>query len=308
MNKRTIDLNLLVAFEALLAERSVTRAAQRLGVTQPAMSNSLRRLRVLLDDPVFVRSPRGMLPTPRALALGPSIEAALGSIRNSIEAVGFDPRRSAVRFVIATLDYMEAVYLPALIANIEAAGPGIRVLVKRLPSIYEVPQGLLASGAIDCALSLFPLPLTPQSFLSGQICGREDWVCIARKGHPGLRRRLTLPAYARLKQLSISYPESGGPGMIDRLLAAQGLTRVCPASVPHFGTLPFHVAGSDCVATIPRRQALPYVRALNLQVAEVPFIPASDVSLVWHARVEADPAHVWFRKQVIEAVQALQSS
>jgi len=305
LNARDIDLNLLVAFEALLAERNVTRAAHRLGVTQPAMSNSLRRLRVLLQDPVFVRTSEGMSPTPRAIAIGPAIEAALNSIRSSISVTGFDPERSVARFTIATLDYLEALYCPALISNLEKTAPGIRVQVRRLAAIYDIPQPQLESGAMDCAFGLFPQPLTPGSSLHSQVVGQEDWVCIARRNHPSFRRRLSLKAFAGLKHLAVTYPEVGsGSGMIDRQLAARGLTRVCPASVPHFTTLPFHVAQSDCIATFPRGLARFFARILPLQIAEVPLpMPDTNISLIWHSRVESDPAHRWFRKMVIDSLE-----
>jgi DNA-binding transcriptional LysR family regulator len=304
MNVGDIDLNLLVAFEALFAERNVTLAARRLGVTQPAMSNSLRRLRALLDDPVFVRTSEGMTPTPRALALGPPISAALNSIRASVSATGFDPERSATRFSVATLDYLEALYFPKLIDRLSTAAPAVRLDVRRLAAIYEVPQQQLESGAIDCAFGLFPQPMTPQSSLHGQILGEEDWVCVARRGHPTFRRRLSIKAYAGLNHLAVTYPEiSGSGGMVDRLLAARGFSRRCAASVPHFTTLAFHVAQSDCVATLPRRLATFFARALPLQIAELPLAgPGSNISLIWHSRVESDPAHRWFRQMIIDSV------
>jgi DNA-binding transcriptional LysR family regulator len=304
VNIGDVDLNLLVVFEALLAERNVTRAARRLGVTQPAVSNALRRLRALLGDPVFVRTPKGMMPTPRALAVGPAIEAALNGIRTSISFTGFDPRRSAARFTVATLDYLEALYFPPLIHQLESVGPSIQLHVRRLAAIYEVPQQPLASGTIDCAISVFPQPMTPQSHLHSRVLAREEWVCIARRGHPAFRRRLSLKTYAGLKHLGIIYPEAesgSGSGMIDRLLATHGLTRTCPAHLPHFTTLPFHVAQTDCIATLPRRLATLYARVLPLQIAESPLEKPSDISLVWHARVEADPAHRWFRGMLVDA-------
>ncbi len=305
MNVADVDLNLLVAFEALYAERNVTLAARRLGITQPAMSNALRRLRLLLQDPVFVRTPSGMAPTPRALAIGPAIAGALNSLRATLSATGFEPLRSAARFSVATLDYLEALYFPKVLAKLAVVAPGVSINVRRLGAIYEVPQQQLESGAIDCAFGLFPQPMTPQSSLHAEVVGQEDWVCLARRGHPALRRRLTLKAYAGLKHLAITYPEVvSGQGMMDRLLAARGLARTCVASLPHFTTLPFHVAQTDCVATLPRRLASFFARALPLQMAELPLAPrTSPISLIWHSRVEEDPAQGWFRRVVIEAVR-----
>lgn len=305
MNTRDIDFNLLVAFEALLSERNVTRAARRIGVTQPAMSNALRRLRALLGDPVFVRTSEGMTPTPRALALGPAIADALNAIRTALSASGFDPQRSAARFSVATLDYLEALYFPHLISKLEAAGPAIHLRVRRLGAIYEAPQSQLESGAVDCAVGPFPQPMTPQSGLLSQVLTQEDWVCVGRRGHPAFRRRLSLKTYAGLRHLAVRYPEPGAySGMIDRQLAQHGLTRACPASVPHFLTLPFHIAQTDCIATLPRPLATLFARALPLQLAEAPLPEPTAVSLVWHSRVESDPAQRWLRKIIIETFAA----
>jgi DNA-binding transcriptional LysR family regulator len=305
MNTADIDFNLLVALEALLAERNVTRAARRLGVTQPAMSNALRRLRVLLDDPVFVRTSEGMTPTARALAIGPAVADALNGIRAALSATGFDPQRSTARFTVATLDYLEALYFPRLIDKLAAAGPAIHLRVRRLPAIYELPQQQLESGAIDCAVGPFPQPMTPQSGLLSRVLIDEDWVCVGRRGHPAFRRRLTLKTYAGLRHLGISYPEpGGGSGMIDRLLAAHGLTRTCAAFVPHFLTLPFHVAQSDCVATLPRPLARLFARALPLQIVDAPLPKPSGISLVWHSRVDGDPAQRWLREMIVETCAA----
>jgi DNA-binding transcriptional LysR family regulator len=306
MNANDIDLNLLTAFEVLLAERNVTRAARRLGVTQPAMSNSLRRLRTLLGDPLFVRTSEGMSPTPRALTIGPQIISGLESIRRSINATGFDPKSSAARFAIATLDYLEALYLPALLERMICSGPDIKLRIQRLPTLFEVPQLALETGDLDCALGLFPQPMTPQSSLHSQILGQDDWVCIARRGHPTFRRRLSLKEYATLKHLAIIYPDADiGAGMVDRHLVARGLTRKCPLALPHFITTPFHVARTDCVSTVPRRVAAYYSKILPLQVADVPLeLPPINIGLVWHARVEGDVAHRWLRKMITDAVQS----
>ncbi len=306
MNAYDIDLNLLAAFEVLLAERSVTRAARRLGVTQPAMSNSLRRLRSHLDDALFVRTSDGMAPTPRALTIAPQIIAGLASIRGSINATGFDPKRSAVRFRIGTLDYLEALYLPALLERIVASGPDINLRTERLSTVFEVPQRALETGTLDCALGLFPQPMTPQSSLHSQVLGHDDWVCIARRGHPTFRRRLSLKEYAALKHLAIIYPDAdSGAGMVDRHLGSRGFTRKCPLALPHFMTAPFHVAQTDCVTTVPRRMATFYGKILPLQIAEVPVaLPPINVGLVWHARVEGDAAHRWLRKMITDAVQS----
>lgn len=299
MNVNNFDLNLLLVFEAMYFERNVTRAALRIGLTQPAASNALSRLRDLLDDPLFVRSAQGMVPTPRALALGPIIETALANLREGLKVKAFEPERSIVSYRISTLDYLEAAYLPGVIDTLAHAGPGLSLRVHRLESIFGSPKAALDSGNIDCALGIFPLPLPPQDMLHSQLLGWQDDVCIARKGHPALLRQLTLDSFAGLQHLGVSYPTSETSGQIDQQLASHGHARVCPATVPHFLTLPFHVAASDCVGVLPRSLALHFGKMLDLQIAELPpFLPPLAISLVWAQRLDRDPAHVWFRDMV----------
>lgn len=205
------------------------------------------------------------------------------------------------RFSVATLDYLEALHFPRLLGKIEAAGPAMHLRVRRLPAIYEVPQQQLESGSLDCAVGPFPQPMTPASGLLSQVLAAEQWVCVGRHGHPAFRSRLSLKTFASLKHLAVSYPDpGGGGGMIDRLLAAHGLTRTCPATVSHFMTLAFYVAQTDCIATLPRPLATLLARALPLQLAEAPLPKATAISLVWHSRVEGDPAQRWLRKMIVE--------
>lgn len=302
---RHLDLNLLLVFEALYAERSVTRAARRLGVTQPALSNALRRLRTMFDDPLFVRARDGIAPTPRALALGPRVSAALVNVRDAIDETGFDPQRSAGRFTVGTLDYLEALQLPGVVNRLAKAGPAITLNVRRLASIFEVPQQALEAGAIDCALGLFPLPLAPQTGLHAAVLREEAWVCVGRRAHPDFSTPLSLERYLGLTHVAVSYPENDRAGLIDRQLAALGFRRNCVAVLPHFMTLPFHAATSDCVATLPRSVAAAFASPLGLEVSELPFeLPRVSISIAWHERLDRDPAHAWFRTLLIGALGA----
>jgi DNA-binding transcriptional LysR family regulator len=275
----------------------------RHGVTQPAMSNALRRLRDLFDDPLFMRTPEGMAPTPRALELAPTIEAALGSLRGVIKADGFDPGLSRARFTLGTLDYLEALYAPDVVANGQREGPGTTLQIRRLEAIFQLPEAQLAAGAIDCALGLFPQPLAPQAGLHGQVLGEEDWVCVVRRGHPALAEPLTLERYAALRHVGVNYLEAPPAGMIDRRLSEHGLSRTCAVWTPHISAAPFHAAASDCVATVPRGLAQVLARSLPLEIVELPLpMPSVAVSLVWNARVDRDPSHRWFRALVADSV------
>jgi DNA-binding transcriptional LysR family regulator len=193
----------------------------------------------------------------------------------------------------------------AVLARSALAAPGVELHFKRLTTLFEVPQGQLESGVLDCAIGLFPQPMTPQSSLHSQILGHDDWVCVARRGHPELRRKLSLKTFAGMQHLSIVYPDvSSGAGMMDRYLAARGLTRNVAAALAHIMTVPFHVARTDCIGTVPRRVALFFSKVLPLQVVEVPpAVQPINIGLVWHARVNGDAAHRWLRQMITDAFQ-----
>jgi DNA-binding transcriptional LysR family regulator len=303
MNQR-IDFNLLAAFEALFAEQSVTGAALRHGVTQPAMSNALKRLRDMFDDALFVRAPGGMAPTPKALELAPTIEAALASLRGAVADRGFEPRGSRARFTWATLDYFEVLHAPGILCAVQREAPAVTVQLRRLETIFQLPTTQFAEGSIDCAVGLFPQPLPPQAGLSGQPLGREDLVCLVRRGHPEAESRLTLETYTRLKHIGVLYPGAHSVGMIDRRLAEHGLNRTCALWTPHFTAAPFMVQATDCIATVPRGLAQALAPSLSLKVVELPLpMPALMASLVWTARVDKDPSHRWFRGLVADRIK-----
>jgi DNA-binding transcriptional LysR family regulator len=294
-----IDLNLLRVFQAVFLERNVTRAAARLGLTQPAMSNALRRLREMLNDPLFVRPSREMLPTPRALEIAPRVDEALKAVGGILVKFPFDPRKSTARFSIAATDYVEFVCLASVHPRILAEAPGMALAVRRIRTLFEPPADDLTSGVLDFAIGPFPLPPTPQSGLHSLPLFRDRWVCLARKAHPTVKRRLTLNHFVSLKHIPISYPSTPGPGMVDRLLADHGLKRTAATTVAHFITVPFYVANSDCIAVVPARLARFFAGFLPLRIFPLPFaVPPLQVSLIWHARTHSEPAHVWLRKLI----------
>jgi len=301
MNIERLDLNLLNVFDVMFHERNVTRAARRLGITQPAVSNALRRLRGLLADPLFIRTPGGMIPTPRAMEIGPAVVAALAGLREAVSVSGFDPTHATTRFSLGALDYLEPLYLPGLVRHLAQSTAGAGISVHPLASIFDLPATQLESGAMDCAVGLFPQPLPPRASLHGKVLFLEDWVCIARRDHPQFAPGISLAEYAALKQVAINLRGNDSAGLIDRLLAERGLTRQRPIVLPHFSTVPFMVAETDCIATVPRSLAQLFATHLPLQIAETPVpMPEMNISLVWHARTEADAARRWFREAVAE--------
>lgn len=301
MNVASIDLNLLTAFEALLAERNVTRAGGRLGITQPAMSNTLRRLRQLFGDPLFVSGKHEMLLTPRAMELGPKVIAALHVIRQALPKLQFDPRRSSMSFFVGCTDYLEVLLVTKVHRRLQLEAPGMSLNVRRVPTMFIPPQQELESGTLDFAMGPFPMPLAPQSRLHSLTLFRDQWVCLIRKRHPVIKHRLSLKQLVSLKHITVSYPATDGPGMMDRLLADRGLKRTVAVNVAHFLTVPFYAANSDCIAIVPMRLAEIFVKVLPLQIFPLPVSPSPlDISLLWHSRIHSEAAYVWTRNLIAQ--------
>lgn len=299
MNITGIDLNLLPIFDALMIERSVTRAAERVGLSQPAVSNALSRLRGHFGDRLFVKARKAMVPTPRALELAPDIQDALARARSAFQRPAFRPETCVKTFRLATTDEVELALIPALIKKLNSVAPGISIGCTRLQGILRVPEVDLHSGALDGAIGLFPHPISVESGRFASELYRARYVCVARAGHPVLKSRLTLKQFCKLDHVVTYYPGEG-PGLIDRLLAPKGYKRNIKLSLPHFLTVPFVVAGSDLIATVPAVVAKALCGALQLRSFKCPVaIPPLTVSLVWHSRTHEDSAHKWFRDFIV---------
>lgn len=290
-----IDLNLVLALDALLAERHVTRAAARLGVTQPAASHALARLRDVLGDPLLVRGPGGaMAPTPRATQLAPQIHKLLGELAGVLRGAAFDPATARRTFRICTTDYVELVLLPRLVERIARLAPGIDLWVH---SFAEWGDEELATGALDVVIGLPRGAARPAGSYEKRLFD-ERFACIVRDGHPLARSRLTLARYCAAQHLLVT--PRGTPGsLVDDALTAQGKTRRVALAVPHFLVVPHIVAGSDLIATLARRIAAPLAAPLGLAVLPPPVaLPKFAIALAWHERNHHDPPHRWFRDQI----------
>ncbi|HWL89212.1 MAG TPA: LysR family transcriptional regulator [Polyangiaceae bacterium] len=298
MNVAHINLNLLVSFDALMTERNVTRAARRMGVTQSAMSNALAQLRQLANDPLFVRTPGGMLPTETARAWAGPVRQALSLIDGALTArAAFDPASSERRFVIAASDYVGYVLLPPLLHRLSRAAPRVRFDVRPWGR-HEVPP-TLATGEVDLMLGFYDRIPTGHH---EQILFEERYVCIVRKGHPGIGRRLTLAKYLELAHILVS--ETGESGSVDRALAEIGQTRRIGLRVSHFLMVPPLVAATDLVAALSQRVAAPFARPLSLQIFPPPIaLPISKIGQVWHEQTDRDPANRWLRGILREIAQ-----
>jgi len=298
------DLNLLVVLDVLLAERNVTKAANRLGLSQPAVSNALARLRGALGDPLLVRTRAGMAPTPRALALVGSLRDALDLMGNTLtDAESFDPENARRTFVLAATDYVQFVLLGKLVARIRRVAPG--VVLEVLPVVQTFPWPQLEAGSIDLVLGGASVRDTPRGLHRRRLF-RDRVVCILREGHPYATGTLTLERYLELAHIE-ALP-LGSHGLADEVLAqlGPGRQRKLAVTVPHFLVAPFIVVQSDCCFTLAERIAVPMAEKLPLRVRPLPFeMPSVSIGAYWHDRVHGDAAHRWLRRLVAEVTGAL---
>ncbi len=298
------DLNLLVAFDLLMEEKNVSRAAERMFVTQSAMSHTLQRLRQQLDDPLLVKTPAGMKPTDRALSLVDPVKAVLRDIKRLIRAPEeFDPSQSRRRFVIAATDYMDLLVLPPLIERIALGAPSIDIHVKRTELPF--PEAALEHNDLDVVLG-FDTILKPPVYLSRSKLFDDRMTCVVSKKYQvGENRELTLEEYVSGKHMLISRTGTR-VGLIDEWLAERGLTRRIALIVPHFLSAPFIVAKTDMILSLPERIANEFVGLAPLNILALPFeLPAYDLVMVWHPLRDPDPAHRWLRDQIMEVSRNL---
>ena len=281
-----IDLNLLTGLEALLEEANVTRAAKRLGVSQPAMSHSLRRLRDLLGDPLLVRTKQGMTPTPRALELRPAVRAALDAAEVVLRAApGFDPATAARTFTLSMADQASFLLLPQLAARIAREAPGVVLDVRAAPleAIADV---------LDLAVGVFG---DAPANVHEQELWHETFVCVLRKGSAASRGVFDRKRYLSLPHLLVA--PRGTPGSpLDDALARSGERRQIALRVPHFLVAPHVIATTDLVWTAPANIARAFVDQLPLVMRDPPLrLEGFNVKMRWHARLHRDPGLAWLR-------------
>lgn len=289
-----MDLNLLPVFDALMTERNATRAAARLGLTQPAVSHALGRLRVLLGDPLFVRSPGGMTPTPAAEAIAGALRPALRGIAAAIGVrEEFVPATSSRQFVIGLSDYASVVLLPRLLEVMKKDAPHATLVVKS--TAHAQGLQLLEDGGAELIAGNFPLP---PPHMKEQRLYTDDFVCAARADHPAFRRTLTMKRYLSLEHIQVS--TRGEPhGYIDGTLKESGAERKVSVTVGHFLVAPLILRGTDLIATEPRRLLAPLAKQFGLVLKPPPFaIPSFAVTQIWHSRHTADAPHAWLRETV----------
>jgi DNA-binding transcriptional LysR family regulator len=294
------DLSLLVTLDALLQEGSVTGAARRVGLSTPAMSHALARIRIRLGDPILVRSGRGMLLTPRAEALRSEVHRVVNDARATL-AVGrpFVASELTRTFVVHASDYVLTILGAEVDRLLRAEAPG--VCLRFVPNTPDDAAQLRDRGA-DLAVGIYGD--LPQEMRSRQLL-TDRFVCVVRREHPVVARRLTLAQYASLPHLQIA-PRGKPGGYIDDVLRERGLTRTVARAVPYFVTALQLAAETDYVLTVSERIARRFAEPLGLEQREVPLpLRPYALSLVWHPRVESDPGHRFLRDAFVRAARAV---
>ena len=291
------DLNLLLVFEALFRQGSVTRAAAQVGLSQSAMSSALGRLRTQFGDPLFVKTRSGMLPTPRALELAPALTEALAMVRGAMgKREAFDPATSTRSLRIYMTDVGETVLLPTLMTYLQERSPAMRLETAQLPAA-ELPLRM-ESGEVDLAVGY--LPQLPEKIRRTRLF-EEHYVCMTRPDHPlGRKGPLTLKEFLSARHVLIASMGSGHQ-VLERTLAERGVHDNVALRVPHFVLVPLIIANTDLIVSVPSRVAGATARLMKSKVHPLPIpIPSFDVSVFWHERVENDGANRWLRAAMLE--------
>jgi DNA-binding transcriptional LysR family regulator len=296
VNLRRLDLNLLLTLDVLLSEHNVTRAAERLNLSQPSVSVHLARLRDLFGDPLLLPGPRGMRPTARADALREPLRQALETLERAVApAAPFDPAASAHTWRVAASDYSETTVVQPALGGLRSAAPGSRL------AVVEVVPSRIARQAEqgDIDLAFHTTEGAPPG-LRRRALFTERYVLAARAGHPRLKRKPTLAQFCALEHVIVS-PDGGGfAGATDQVLAQAGLSRRVVLSVPHFLFVRSVIETTDLVAMLPARVA---GNSAALRIVEPPVeVPGYEMSMLWHERAHRDPAHQWLREFIARSV------
>lgn len=296
MDLREIDLNLLVVFNQLLLDRSVSTAAEKLGLTQPAVSNALKRLRAVLKDELFLRTSRGMEPTPYALHLAEPVIYALNTLQTAFTTRdSFTPETSTRNFQLAMTDIGEMYFMPPLMVALSKEAPHVRVSTVR-PNTGNLKEDM-ESGTVDLAMGL--LPNLQTGFFQRRLF-LHKYVCIFRKGHPLAKSPMTLKQFTELEHVGVIAANTGH-SEIDGLLERAGIKRKMRLVVPHFIAVGHILQSTDLIATLPERFAerceVPFGLATSPHPVRLPDIA---INLFWHAKVNRDPANMWIRQLFVK--------
>lgn len=296
MQLKDIDLNLLLVFHQLLLHRRMSRVAEALGMTQPGVSNALKRLRILLGDELFVRTTRGMEPTPYAAALSEPIGYALSTIHDSLNEVShFDAATSKRKFMIGMTDIGEVYFLPQLMSALRAQAPGITVSTVRNAAVNL--QDEMEAGHIDLAIGL--LPQLKSGYFQRSLF-RQRYVCMFREGHELDKGAITQEEFEAADHVVV-VSSGTGHAIVDLTIDRLGVRRNVCLTVPHFVAVGHILAASPMIATVPERYAMACTTPFGLRYVAHPFpLPEININLFWHARFNKDPANKWLRSLIFE--------
>jgi len=296
MNLKDVDLNLLVVFNELQKHGRVSAVAQSLGISQPGVSNALARLRKLLGDELFLRTSRGMVPTPYAESLAQPIADALSALLVTLSArARFDPARSERAFVIGVNDVGETYFLPRLMRALDGAAPGVTIRTVRTTSIDVKDE--MERGRIDLAMGF--LPGLKSGFFQRKLFS-QPYVCVFRRGHPLARTGVSAKQFRAAEHVAI-VSEGTGHGVVDEVIEQAGIRRRLRLTVPHFMAVGPVLAATDMIAVVPRRFADCACEPFGLATAPCPVkIPESVINVFWHARSHREPANQWLRQVVVD--------
>ncbi|NJD05075.1 MAG: LysR family transcriptional regulator [Methylococcaceae bacterium] len=297
---------MLLAFDLLMRELNVSRAAKRMFVTQSAMSQILQRLRQQFDDPLLVKTATGMQPTERALSLVEPVRLILRDVSRLLEtSAPFDPGASHERFAVAGSDYIEFLVLPRLIERVRREAPHVEIHVSRTDAGNL--EARLESGELDLALG-FDAVLRLSATTRRARLFQDTVVCVASASPGGIEDSLSVEDYLKTSQLLISSCDMNAV-LVERWLSKQGMERRVAAVVPNFLSAPFTVASTDLLLSLPRRIAAACVAFSPLKIVEVPLgLPPYEVVMAWHPVKEKGPAHQWLREQVLQVSREIDSA
>ncbi|MEO0442291.1 MAG: LysR family transcriptional regulator [Pseudomonadota bacterium] len=312
MNADQFDLNLLRSLDVLLRECNVSRAAEKLNVSQPAMSNSLKRLREYFNDPLFIRTTSGMVPTEKALALEPMIRQSLSMAEAALVPSGdFDPANSNQVFRLLVSDYVEGTLISSLVAYLQAHAPGLSL------DILTLSDGSfqdLEKGAIDLAINRFDM--IPQSFHQ-RLLWQDSFSCLVAADHP-LLHKPSLPTYLDCAHIWVSktgigvgtgMSQSSERGWVDDVLSSLGHKRTISVFTRHYQIIPALVRATQLVATVPTRAALLFSDQADLVFIQPPFtIPAIEVKMVWSSVLHHNASHQWIRQTLVNLASHISAS
>ncbi len=297
MNLRNVDLNLLTIFDAIMQTGKLSGAAEKLGMTQPAVSNALSRLRLTFDDELFLRSRYGMTPTPTANALVGPIRQALSLIETTLEdGADFDPDDSSRTFNLAIGDFGEIVLLPALLARLSEYGGDLRI--RSFPETDQSSFELVKQGQLDF---FFDYRRPHHEHLASCTFAVDDLVVIARKNHPKFRESLTKKDFLDAEHIVLNQRHSG-PSLLEAILRQDSpIPRKSVVEINQYVAVPSLVGSSDCIATLPRRMADHFVHREPIQIFPLPFkVKQTTTYMIWHRSMERDRGHQWLKKVMLE--------